>query len=550
MTNLVNDLAGPICPDCEHLNRVGGVTCAACGLRLDRPEWETPEPSVGPTRVVRSDLTRDDLDRLWAMWERLADPFELFPCEVRWPDDAEPLEQHLPEGARLLTDSPVESSQADRLVADLSELVQRFHALGFRFNCLHLGSVVVNSSGSVLGLLMPACVSDRDASAASVCPVGLNCCFAAPEIQGYSTQPPGPASDVFLLAILYYYLSTGHPPRDLVRAGFQLLVPDDPFGPAIRELLENSLSVDPTDRPSSPAGFGTALRRALIRDAGRGNLIATVAGVTDIGLGGRVANEDRFTVRLTVAGGSGGTVLLGGVAVADGMGGTRFGERASRLCIEAVESGCGDDFPALRGIANPGHWVEAARVWAVALNQSALEVGERLGTHHNFGSTLTALFLLGARAILVHAGDSRAFRLRRGELTRLTVIQSYAAELHAKGELSVEEVEQSEFRNVLVSFVGSSRFEPQVELLDLEPGDVYVLCSDGPLDGLTPSDLAEVLSTSAPDTAVGELLRRTKANQLVASQSDSTAPERTPYSDNLTLVVARFAALPPLGDPA
>ena len=316
----------------------------------------------------------------------------------------------------------------------------------------------------------------------------------------------------------------------------------DPLGPAVRNLLEQSLSLDPTDRPATPAQFGAALRRAVIRDVSRCDLVATAAAATDIGLGGRATNEDRFAVHLAAEGGCDGTVFQEALAVADGMGGTRFGEIASQICIEAVLSGCGDSFPALGGTASLESWRDAALAWALEMNHTVMHVGERLGAAHDFGSTLTVLFLLGARAVLVHAGDSRAFRLRGGELTCLTTAQSYAAELHAKGELSAQEAERSEFRKVLVSFVGSPQCEPQIDLLELQPGDAYLLCSDGPLDGLTESDVTEVLSQSAPEIAVGELMNRTRANQRNASLSDSSNPERIAYSDNLTLVVVRIAA--------
>ena len=166
-----------------------GPKASRQSARSNRREWCAP-------------ILRPPTSTACAIWESLADPSAWFPCEFVWPEGAGPLEQHLPEGAWLLTDAPIGSGQWDRLMVELADLVDRFHSAGHRFNGLHLGSIVLDSADRFLGIVMPVCISARDAPVAAVCVGGLNCGFAAPELQGYSTQPAGPATDVFLLAAL------------------------------------------------------------------------------------------------------------------------------------------------------------------------------------------------------------------------------------------------------------------------------------------------------------------------------------------------------------
>jgi protein phosphatase len=98
------------------------------------------------------------------------------------------------------------------------------------------------------------------------------------------------------------------------------------------------------------------------------------------------------------------------------------------------------------------------------------------------GTTLVALLVQqdGSRAWLTHAGDSRCYRLREKHLEQLTADHSFVEEQVRSGQLTAEEAQRSPLRNVITRAIGSSEpTEPEITEVDLSPGDVYLLCSDG-----------------------------------------------------------------------
>jgi protein phosphatase len=153
------------------------------------------------------------------------------------------------------------------------------------------------------------------------------------------------------------------------------------------------------------------------------------------------------------------------------------------------------------------------------------------------GATLTALLFLGRRVYLVHAGDSRAYRFRDGRPARLTRDQTYAQELLDRGQLTPEAVGPSGYGSVLVSHIGTRRCAPQVECLDVRPGDWLVLCSDGLTEGLDEAAMAEVLRQAPPEGAARALVERA----LGRLARDRAAG---PCSDNVTAVVVQVPGEP------
>jgi protein phosphatase len=104
------------------------------------------------------------------------------------------------------------------------------------------------------------------------------------------------------------------------------------------------------------------------------------------------------------------------------------------------------------------------------------------------GTTLVALLVDGEQAALAHVGDSRAYRVSRGRLDLLTSDHTWVAEQVHAGNLSEEQARTHPFKSVVTRALGGDR-EVSVEVaeLDLEPGDVYLLCSDG-LTGMVDDD--------------------------------------------------------------
>ncbi len=176
--------------------------------------------------------------------------------------------------------------------------------------------------------------------------------------------------------------------------------------------------------------------------------------------------------------------------VCDGMGGAAGGEVASQTAVEAFLEHLGAVPEAERGGKGIAQAVCAAnrRVHARAAHQPALA---------GMGTTLVALAACGEHAAAVaHVGDSRCYRWRGGVLTRLTEDHALIAEQLRMGVVTEEQAARSPMRNVITRAVGTRRSVlPEVRMLAVEPGDVFLLCSDG-------------LTREVPDAALAVLLGR------------------------------------------
>ena len=232
--------------------------------------------------------------------------------------------------------------------------------------------------------------------------------------------------------------------------------------------------------------------------------IAEQAYVTDTGRQ-RDANEDTFLARPPV------------FAVADGMGGAQAGEVASRLAAEvAEEADRGETGPEayLRGIAE----VANDRIHALA---------ERDTAHSGMGTTFTAALVEGEDVSFAHVGDSRAYLFRDGELRMLTSDHSLVEELRRQGRLTDEQAEDHPQRSIITRALGP---EPRVEIDTMtyraQPGDVYLLCSDGLTTMVTDERIWVVLASSAG--------LREAADRLVAEANEAGG------RDNITVVAFRL----------
>src|SRR5437763_4670275 len=156
-------------------------------------------------------------------------------------------------------------------------------------------------------------------------------------------------------------------------------------------------------------------------------------------------------------------------ALADGMGGAQAGEIASRLAAGTLREGQGGGTPEER----------LAALIQEANRRVYTHAGEDPATR-GMGTTVTAALALDGRVVIGHVGDSRAYRVRAGELEQLTDDHSLVAELVRSGKLSPEEAENHPQRSVITRALGT---EPEVDVdafsVPARAGDVFMLCSDG-----------------------------------------------------------------------
>ncbi|KUL68681.1 MULTISPECIES: MerR family transcriptional regulator [unclassified Streptomyces] len=190
------------------------------------------------------------------------------------------------------------------------------------------------------------------------------------------------------------------------------------------------------------------------------------------------------------------TAYAGGrlLAVADGFG--PAGARASASAVEALRFLDTDELPA----GNVLNVLEEAVRGATEAVRDAADGGEEAGT------TLTALLWTGSRLALVHIGDSRAYVLRDGALFRITEDHTMVQSLIDEGRLTPEEAVTHPQRSLLVKAL-SPGTPPDLRLQDAQPGDRYLVCSDGLTTAVPDARVRDLLaSAGGPDDAVRALI--------------------------------------------
>jgi serine/threonine protein phosphatase PrpC len=188
--------------------------------------------------------------------------------------------------------------------------------------------------------------------------------------------------------------------------------------------------------------------------------------------------------------------------VADGVGGAAAGEVASATAAYVTSA------LALAALRTPEPDLLDVLARAVRLSHEQLKAGTAADpARSGMGTTLTALLTDGTRVALVHVGDSRAYLLRDGELTRLTRDHTYVQTLVDAGVLSPDEVRRHPRRNVVLQAVDGERpATPDLDLVDVRVGDRLLLCSDGLSDLVEDEQLRACLEDADPQDAANALV--------------------------------------------
>jgi protein phosphatase len=185
-------------------------------------------------------------------------------------------------------------------------------------------------------------------------------------------------------------------------------------------------------------------------------------------------------------------------AVADGVGGAAGGEVASRLTITALMPL--DSEP----ITDPQHALQAA---ADNADASIRETVAHHGALTGMGTTLTALLATDDQLALAHIGDSRAYRLRGGNLAQLTRDHTLVQSLIDEGQITEEEALTHPRRSwIMRALDGRGSPDVDVTILDVEPGDRYLVCSDGLSSYVSEADIEAGLDGDDPQQAADRLV--------------------------------------------
>ncbi len=216
---------------------------------------------------------------------------------------------------------------------------------------------------------------------------------------------------------------------------------------------------------------------------------------------------------------------LGVFAIADGLGGHADGDLAARTAIEEIER-------ALLGTATRSEDLlkEAFHGAHRAIRERALETRGTATSRPVLRPRATTAVVLclctGARALWGHVGDSRLYRLRRGRLALLTADHTEAGQLCREG--TDFPLDLAHTNHLLAALGVEDSLDPTVTLGDARHDDVWLLCSDGISEPLSPEILQQELAGEGPAQRIAE--------RLVAAALAAGGP------DNATAVIIRAAA--------
>ena len=205
--------------------------------------------------------------------------------------------------------------------------------------------------------------------------------------------------------------------------------------------------------------------------------------------------------------------------VADAMGGHRQGDYASQLIVERLRSNKTD-------YERPSKFVEAIEDQLIEANCHLYKKAMEGEEPQVIGSTVVALLVFDRYCVTTWAGDSRAYRWRKGHLLQVSRDHSEIQELIDQGVVNPEEAEHYPNANVITRAVGGTEeLYLDYELLELEAGDRYLLCSDGLCRDVSEAEITETLGGGDCKDAATLLLDKALSREC---------------KDNVTVLVVDF----------
>ena len=207
-------------------------------------------------------------------------------------------------------------------------------------------------------------------------------------------------------------------------------------------------------------------------------------------------------------------------AVSDGMGGAKSGEFASRITADRITRLLPASFKLSAAGLDRGFKDVLEELFA-AIHREMLRLGNSYEECAGMGATLSLAWFTPGWLYFGHLGDSRIYYLpQAGGLTQLTEDHTHVGWLRRKGQLTEREARTHPARNALNQALGAQHqfVDPQVGAVALQPGDRFLLCTDGLVDGLWDQHLEEMLREPSP----GVPAQRLVAESVARSGRDNT----------------------------
>jgi|YelNatPaOPRAMG01_1025707.scaffolds.fasta_scaffold08189_4 serine/threonine protein phosphatase PrpC len=226
-------------------------------------------------------------------------------------------------------------------------------------------------------------------------------------------------------------------------------------------------------------------------------------GKTSIGMK-RTHNEDAFYRNDNI----------GLYIVADGMGGHKAGEIASTMAVDSIKN----------HMLNQNPPFEHSLVDAIYIANNIIFKSASVNPKYaGMGTTIVSMWFNNDIAILCHVGDSRAYQLKNGKITRLTEDHTYVNEQFKNGLITEAQMEKHSMRNVLTRSLGfSEQIKVESQKLSIHAGERYLLCSDG-------------LSHMVPDNIICEIGNMPDLVHAVSTLID--VANANGGDDNITVII-------------
>ena len=220
-------------------------------------------------------------------------------------------------------------------------------------------------------------------------------------------------------------------------------------------------------------------------------------------------------------------------AVSDGMGGAKSGEFASRLAVDGITRLLPKGYRLSAAGLSSG-FSDLLQELFIGIHHSLTQLGFSYEECHGMGATLSLCWFTPEWMFYGHIGDSRIYYLPKGgSLKQLSHDHTHVGWLFRNGSISEREAREHPRKSALQQALGANTqfIEPQIGAVGLQPGDRFLICSDGLVDGLWDRHLAEALSGDDP-------ISQTIADQLVEIAVENSG------KDNCTAMVIEVTASP------
>lgn len=220
--------------------------------------------------------------------------------------------------------------------------------------------------------------------------------------------------------------------------------------------------------------------------------------------------------------------------LADGMGGYAAGEVASGMACDFIKAELGRWLQEASAIASDADVKRAMDICVDNANQAIFGAANSNPTYAGMGTTLVLAVFRSGRLLLGHIGDSRAYRLRDGQLQQITKDHSLLQEQIDAGILTPEQAQYAANKNLVTRALGVEDLVLlETHLHDIQSGDIYLMCSDGLSDMLRDQQIADIMTAHASLPDMGAA--------LVAGANDAGG------RDNIAVVLVRAQGV---ADPA